>query len=129
MLCNLNVVALCRYGEYIRESAWFKAKWGGDFEGVMQDLKDRFDGYQWHPLQAPGSAVYNPWAVLHVLRGGMSPYPWCRTAQASKLLDTVTLNAPAILATTSCPWGDLTTSLSPRAVGSSTEWRKVGRLE
>ena len=100
---------------------------------MMQDLKDRFSGYQWHPEQAPGSAVYNPWAVLHVLRGGVNPYPWCRTAEASEsstLLNRMTMNAPAILATTSCTWWKLTTSVSPRAVGSESstdsEWRKVG---
>ena len=127
-----NAVALCRYGEYIRESAWFKAdkkkKWGGDLEKVMQYMKDRFNGYQWHNEQAPGSAVYNPWAVLNFLSGNNDLYPWCNTAQASKLLNTVTLNAPAILATTSFSWTDLMTPLSPRTVGSSTQWQKVWGL-
>ena len=126
---NLNAVTRCRYSDYIRDSAWFKAdirkKWGGDVEKVMQYMKHQFNGYQWHPRQAPGSLVYNPWAVLDFLSGSDDPYPWCRTSVESTLLNTVTLNAPAILETTTCNWGELTSPLSPRTIGSSAEWHKV----
>ena len=112
----------CRYGEYIGESAWFKADkrqmWGGDVERVMQKMKDRFHGYLWHPEQGPEDAVYNTWAVLDFLNGYSDGYPWCNTGT---LLSTLTRHAPAILATRSCMWADLTSPLSPQSVGSSME--------
>ena len=84
----------------------------------MQDMKRWFNGYLWHPEQGPEDAVYNTWAVLDFLNGYSDGYPWCNTGT---LLSTLTRHAPAILATRSCMWADLTSPLSPQSVGSSME--------
>ena len=96
----------------------------------MREMKRRFGGYQWQPKQAPQDVVYHPRAVLSFLTGYESKVPsdWCQSHMATprSTLDTLTLNAPAILSKASYPWKELDSPWMTRRVGSSTEWHKVG---
>ena len=81
----------------------------------MQEMKNRFNGYQWHPEQTPEDVVYNPWAVLSFLNGSVNAYPWCHTAM---LTNTLTRHVPAILETRLCTWDELT---SPWSLAARTQ--------